>query len=68
MVTRIVSVTLFGSSYRKTRRQHRADLEKLESDADVSLRDAGVEFYVDVDKVHSDFPILRQRVHGKALV
>ena len=30
------------------------------------LRDAGVEF--DVDKVRSDFPILRQRVHGRALV
>ena len=30
------------------------------------LRDAGVEF--DVDKVRSDFPILRQRVHGRPLV
>jgi cysteine desulfurase/selenocysteine lyase len=30
------------------------------------LRDAGVEF--DVDKVRTDFPILRQRVRGKALV
>jgi len=30
------------------------------------LRDAGVEF--DVDKVRSDFPILRQKVRGRALV
>jgi cysteine desulfurase/selenocysteine lyase len=30
------------------------------------VRDAGVEF--DVDKVRSDFPILRQRVHGRPLV
>jgi cysteine desulfurase / selenocysteine lyase len=30
------------------------------------LRDAGVEF--DLDKVRTDFPILRQRVRGKALV
>ncbi len=30
------------------------------------LRDAGVEF--DVDKIRSDFPILRQRVRGRALV
>ena len=30
------------------------------------LRDAGVEF--DVDKVRSDFPILRRRVRGRALV